>query len=1517
MKFSIKRLCALVGVASVIGVFLGVTQPHAQPSAAPTRTTRVIIYPSANETIDQLKNQGIDEVDSYGSYWVAKANGAQISMLKRTRPGRVADADDLNRIELNAMTIDTSASAPVVPSQLQQPDFGGKRLKLIQFKGPIKSAWLAQVKAIKNVRVVSYVPQNAYILWLDAGAVTKLQNLLEPQGPIQWIGAYHPYYKIPQDLLAADGTESVEIRVAMVDDPQEPPAASTLEAFGSIKSSLSRLGEEIVQMVVPPPAVLPIAQLPGVLWIEKVQPKKMLDEVQDLVLAEQTNQPPFFSPTPPPPVSTGIHYLAFLTNAVGGGLSSFRDPNTYPVVDVADTGLDNGTGRPFHPAFYNLGNTNSFSRIVYTKPPWLAGDPLTQLGCTTRIVPADRGAFRTLEAADLDGHGTFVASVLAGYDAGTNILNRQYLSLLTINSNLAVNVSCPGSGTTNVTVSLDVGVTDICSSVHVFSNATWSLTAGSCSSPSNVVVAYTVVATNTNSEVRVDSDGFQYGMGVSPFGLIGVTRVWGTMESSVFSLTTENNVCIPVFHATSFCVNDLPGIIASAYGSFARIENNSWADVLGLHAENGGLYTSDSQTYDIAVRDAILPPTANGTPGPSPLNQEFAVVFACNSLLGDAGQQGNVGGFADMRVTAPATAKNVISVGAAVNPETDCDGSSSLDMYNRSAAGPTVDGRFKPEIVAPGASVVVAENELQPSLEHPASGLSPTNCDVEELVPLAPDILKTIGPSCTSTGILDINLYACVSGSSYAAPAVSGAIQLLWWYFQNRLTDETGNPLLQPSPAMAKAYLLNAARYLPITNPQTGTMDTLPSIIQGMGELDLFRMFDGTARFIRDESSPRAIDPPLITTNPAPQQTYFSQSGQSYEVTGTVASNGSPFRVTLAWTDAPGDPSASAELVNDLDLEVTIGGQTYRGNVFSEDHSVVGGARDNVNNTESVFLPASAVSAGDAFKVVVRAANIAGDGVPNVGGDLDQDFALVVYNGANPSDAPNLATNDACQTAIDITQFPFSFTNTLTKTLYHNVHPSPTAARGGADEFFRIVLPTPGTTFTVDTFGSSFDTVLSVWQVREIPQSVYVRGDCGALTELISNNDAGTGLQSRVSFTADGSNTYFIVVEPHNDGPGGTMVLNVRPTNPPVTVTPTSLAFGNQIQGTTSAVQTVTYANGASVPVQVDTVSITGDDPSDFVLVSQSCEGNALATGTNCTASVAFVPQTDGARQANLTFIDDAVGSPRTVRLTGTGLPPTGLVCVNPASISFGNVGVGVTSTPQSVTISNCGVASLNVTGVGISGANASNFKVVANTCGSLSPNDTCTVSVVFSPGAVGAYSATLAISNDVGSPEPVSLTGTGSLIFSQPDAAIGKTVNYKKMVGLNIFDSLGTNERTVRQIHPGQKCKFFVAVKNAGSDPDQFKIDADPSPSGFTVKYFLGAKPAFSTEVSDAATNATLATATMAAGAHTGDATMMRVVVKADKHVPRGTVATFVIRFTSATDPTKVDAVQAVVLTK
>ncbi|HET9905451.1 MAG TPA: hypothetical protein VFQ23_02385, partial [Anaerolineales bacterium] len=100
----------------------------------------------------------------------------------------------------------------------------------------------------------------------------------------------------------------------------------------------------------------------------------------------------------------------------------------------------------------------------------------------------------------------------------------------------------------------------------------------------------------------------------------------------------------------------------------------------------------------------------------------------------------------------------------------------------------------------------------------------------------------------------------------------------------------------------------------------------------------------------------------------------------------TVTPTGGPLKVTLVWSDYPSTESASVNLVNNLDLTVTSGANTYRGNVFSGGWSTTGGTADNRNNVENVYIQ----SPSGTYTVTVNAFN-----VPNG----PQKFALVVDNG--------------------------------------------------------------------------------------------------------------------------------------------------------------------------------------------------------------------------------------------------------------------------------------------------------------------------------------------------------------------------------------------------------------------------------------------------------------------------------------------------------------------------------------
>jgi hypothetical protein len=105
------------------------------------------------------------------------------------------------------------------------------------------------------------------------------------------------------------------------------------------------------------------------------------------------------------------------------------------------------------------------------------------------------------------------------------------------------------------------------------------------------------------------------------------------------------------------------------------------------------------------------------------------------------------------------------------------------------------------------------------------------------------------------------------------------------------------------------------------------------------------------------------------------------------------------------------------------------------------------------------------------------------------------------------------------------------------------------------------------------------------------------------------------------------------------------------------------------------------------------------------------------------------------------------------------------VVILSPTNFTFGPQNVGTTSTPQTVTVTNTGSANLTILTVTIGGANASDFAKSADACAgaTVTAKGSCTVSVTFTPSAIGSRSASLRFADNVpDSPQSVELNGTG-----------------------------------------------------------------------------------------------------------------------------------------------------------
>src|SRR5215472_7402465 len=222
---------------------------------------------------------------------------------------------------------------------------------------------------------------------------------------------------------------------------------------------------------------------------------------------------------------------------------------------------------------------------------------------------------------------------------------------------------------------------------------------------------------------------------------------------------------------------------------------------------------------------------------------------------------------------------------------------------------------------------------------------------------------------------------------------------------------------------------------------------------------------------------------------------------------------------------------------------------------------------------------------------------------------------------------------------------------------------------------------------------------------------------------------------------------------------GSTAITATYDGAPVDSFSPASLAFASQLIHTTSPPLTETLTNNGQATLTITSITLTGPSAKDYNITSNTC-GSSLAVGKNCQVTVTFTPSALGSRNASLLFADNACASPHTVPITGEGTEIT----LSPSPVNFGSQTVGTTSAPITVTVTNNGTTSVTVTKASIAGTNKGDFAITSNSCTTLSAGGTCTINITFTPGAKGARTGSLSLTDsDKGSPQTDVLSGTGT----------------------------------------------------------------------------------------------------------------------------------------------------------
>lgn len=204
---------------------------------------------------------------------------------------------------------------------------------------------------------------------------------------------------------------------------------------------------------------------------------------------------------------------------------------------------------------------------------------------------------------------------------------------------------------------------------------------------------------------------------------------------------------------------NLNNLFQQAYNDGARIHSNSWgADVYGD-------YNTAAQQVDQFVRN----------------NRDMIILFAASN----AGPGNN-------SIGSPGTAKNCITVGASENyrPSFGSYADNPTDIAYFSSRGWCEDGRYKPDIVAPGTYILSTRSSQAPDSNFWANYNT---------------------------------YYAYMGGTSMATPITAGTVAVARQYIMSQWSHT-------PSAAMMKAVLINGA-----TDLRYG----YPSRDQGWGRVSL------------------------------------------------------------------------------------------------------------------------------------------------------------------------------------------------------------------------------------------------------------------------------------------------------------------------------------------------------------------------------------------------------------------------------------------------------------------------------------------------------------------------------------------------------------------------------------------------------------------------------------------------------------------------------------------------------
>ena len=295
-----------------------------------------------------------------------------------------------------------------------------------------------------------------------------------------------------------------------------------------------------------------------------------------------------------------------------------------------------------------------------------------------------------------------------------------------------------------------------------------------------------------------------------------------------------------------------------------------------------------------------------------------------------------------------------------------------------------------------------------------------------------------------------------------------------------------------------------------------------------------------------------------------------------------------------------------------------------------------------------------------------------------------------------------------------------------------------------------------------------------------------------------------------------------------------------------LTGNPTSFSFGNvQIGTQQSQTETLKNTGGENITISQATVSGAGFGYSGLTLPL------TLASNQSTTFGVVFAPVTAGASTGKLSITVSGSSTTLDIALSGTAVTPATLTAT-PASLTFTNVTVGQNQS-QTETVKNTGGVSATISQATVGGAGFTISGITTPV--TLTPGQSTSFSVIFTPLSAGSFSGSVAIASDASNPA-LNVTLSGSAIAQSTGTLNVSPVNAGSVV-------VGTSGTQTGTLTASGASVSVTSVGLSGTNPSEFSISGlsfpvtvtTSQPVTFTVTFTPGATGVASASASFAST--------------------------------------------------------------